>query len=170
MKIRFELAILVILITSIFLSAPISAELNLTADGNPPAPEFVSMTPDQGRYQNGTSASNVTVEYRANRFDVEGLILLGEGSNLSLSYDDGLVMNFSRNEKQWTYYTTNITVSENTRFYAWAWHTSNDNGTAEAYQEDFFELSGHYVFSNNSEYLPVKKCFNNNKIYNRKRC
>ncbi|MHA1912366.1 MAG: PKD domain-containing protein [Candidatus Kariarchaeaceae archaeon] len=161
MKIRFELAILVILITSIFLSAPITAELNLTADGNPPAPEFVSMTPDRSLYDNGTSTSNVTVEYRADRFDVEGLILLGEGSNLSLSYDDGLMMNLSYTYKQWAYYTTNITVSENTRFYAWAWHTSHDNGTEEPYQEDFFEQSGHYVFSNTSEYLPVKESVSN---------
>ena len=163
MKIRFELAILVILVTSIFLSAPTPAELNLTADGEPPAPEFVSMTPDKSLYINGTS-NNVTVEYRADRFDVEGLILLGTGSNLSLSYDDGLMMNLSRTYKQWAYYTTNITVSENTRFYAWAWHTSHDNGTEEVYQEDFFELKGHHVFSNNSEYLPYKESISNTTI------
>ena len=106
MKIRFELAILVILITSIFLSAPTPAELNLTAEGDPPAPEFLSMTPDRGLYDNGTIASNVSIEYRADRFDVEGLILLGEGSNLSLSYDDGLEMNLTDTYRQWAYYNT----------------------------------------------------------------
>ena len=60
-----------------------------------PAPEFVSVTPDNENSFLYQVNDTVTITYTTSRFNVEGMMLLGQGSNLTAQITDSGVKNFT---------------------------------------------------------------------------
>ncbi len=145
--------------TSIIIILLIVSSLPLTITpvvaANVPAPEFVSMTPDGSGSFVVSYNTTVTITYTADRFAVDGVILLGTGSNLTTNYNEKLI-NFTamNSHRDKTTYELNITITSYTVFYAYAWSGSFSNGTTENF-ENFDGVNGHQVWVQNKETYPV---------------
>ena len=121
-----------LLIVSIYPTQYLSvAEVN---DQIPPAPEFISVVPDgdNGDYifnQNDT----VKIQYTSDRFDVEGLILVGEGSGLSWNITFTETNNFTKSSSLGpeSVYDIDLNVTSYTVFVVYAWYNDLDNITME---------------------------------------
>ena len=118
-----------------------------------PAPSFIRITIGGVELQNSTISVNSTIkiEYRADRTSVEGVLLLGEGSGLSLTVGQGESFLFTKDlsEKEFSYYSFEFNVSEYTKFYAWSWSQTIFNGTAETFDNLNPDPSGnqyHYLW------------------------
>ena len=116
------------------LVTPIVAE-----DIGVPAPSFVSITPDGNPSGSLIFDENetITIRYTADRLKVEGLILLGSGSNLTSVSNGAQAVNFTKisSLKDLSTYEVKINVTTYTIFYAFAWSGSVTNGTSEEFDE-----------------------------------
>ncbi len=131
MKFKFTL----LLILLFFSLLPISmASVNLNDNHNPMTmPVFISLnntgTPTNSYiYDNQTV---ITINYKADRYNIDGLILLGQGSNLTENKDNlGQNRNFTKDYslRDQSYYSIQINVTSYTYFYAYAWYGSYENG------------------------------------------
>ncbi len=128
MKSRFILLITILFIGSIPFT-PISAASAV------PAPEFISITPD------GNTAGSLifdvnetlTIQYKTDRLSVDGVILLGSGSNLTENINDARALNFTRvssfqDKSTWE---VEFDITSYTKFHAYAWSVDLVNGTYE---------------------------------------
>ena len=121
-----------LLIVSIYPTQYLSvAEVN---DQIPPAPEFISVVPDG---DNGDCIFNqndtVKIQYTSDRFDVEGLILVGEGSGLSWNITFTETNNFTKSSSLGpeSVYDIDLNVTSYTVFVVYAWYSDLDNITME---------------------------------------
>ncbi|MCY3410227.1 MAG: PKD domain-containing protein [Candidatus Heimdallarchaeota archaeon] len=139
MKLKFVLLLAMLCLSSLPMT-PIYAQ---TA-GEVPAAEFVSITPD------GTPAGSffyninetITITYTADRFDVDGVKLLGTGSNLTENINTAMNLTKVSSFQGKSTYSVDINVSSYTEFYAYAWSVSFDNGTNEEFDR-FDGLDAH---------------------------
>ena len=126
----------------------------VSQSGTPPAPEFVSISPEKTIYAIGEA---ITVEYRADRFEVDGVVIVGEGSNLSLNPENSLNMTLKRSYREYSYYSITFNVTSFTKFWAWAWSGSITNGTAEALEPFAHGDKAHYIFVEGQQMPPSLK-------------
>ncbi len=126
----------------------------ISQSGTPPAPEFVSISPEKTLYAIGEA---ITVEYRVDRFEVDGVILVGEGSNLSINPENSLNMTLKRSYREYSYYSVTFNVTSFTKFWAWAWSGSITNGTAEDLEPFAHGDKAHYIFVEGQQMPPSLK-------------
>jgi hypothetical protein len=101
--------------------------------------------------QNYPIGTLITVEYSVKRYvGVDGVKLVGEGSNLTLDINLGLELNFSYSFEFRSYYTGTFNLTEHTYFKAYGWIGEINNGTYE--EVDYFAHLGpwHYLFINDN--------------------
>jgi hypothetical protein len=99
--------------------------------------------------QNYPIGTLITVEYSVKRYvGVDGVKLVGEGSNFTLDINLGLELNFSHSFELRTYYTGTFNLTDHTYFKAYGWIGDISNGTYE--EVDYFAHLGqwHYLFVN----------------------
>ncbi|MHA1687104.1 MAG: PKD domain-containing protein [Candidatus Heimdallarchaeaceae archaeon] len=89
----------------------------------------------------------ITVEYSVDRFaGINGVILVGYGSNLTTDIDSAISLNYSHSLKAKSYYTGVFNLTENTRFKAYAWIGDKDNGTYEELSNFNHLEAWHYLY------------------------
>jgi hypothetical protein len=144
-----------IIVTTILVTIALGTIPNRVAHANTTArPRFENLSSDPQsnglNFQNGTL---ITVEYSVYRYSsVNGVIIVGSGSNLSIDINDGLELNFSHSLRDRSYYTGTFNLTENTYFKGYGWIGEITNGTYEEV-DDFAHLGPwHYLFVN--EYAP----------------
>jgi len=124
-------------------------------------------------FDNGTL---ITVEYSVDRFaGIDGVVLVGYGSNLTVDLTHALKLNYSRSYRDRSYYVGSFNLTENTRFKAYAWIGTIDNGTYEEL-ESFNHLGAwHYLYTTNNPLPPrfytISNAVNsetNSKVYTAK--
>lgn len=152
MKIRFILILSLLFIGSLPLVTPIIAESNEV-----PTPLFVSITPDGNPSGSLIFDVNetITIRYTADRSSVDGLILLGTGSNLTTSINNENAVNLTKvsSLKDKSTYEAIINVTSYTIFYAYAWSVTITNGTTEEF--DLFDgIEGHQLWVNSQVIYP----------------
>lgn len=124
-------------------------------DPKPSVPEFRGVTPagDSNNYifeENQT----VTILYDADRFDVDGIVLVGDGSGLQL--DPVFARNFTKisSEKAFSYYEIELNVSGYTYFFAYSWSKSLTNNSMEVL--DLFDNApGHQMWTEEGSSYPT---------------
>lgn len=156
MKKILPIILLILLLGGLTLST--NAINHVMEDNAVPAPEFVSIDPDgtPGGSFIFVENANVTIEYTADRYDTEGLILLGTGSNLTADYSDYRAINFTLIDsfEGKSTFEVNVTLTSFTIFYAYAWNNELSNGTMEEF--DFFDkIEGHQTWILTGPQYPV---------------
>jgi hypothetical protein len=165
MKFKFTL----LLILLFFSLLPTSmASVNLNDNHNPiTMPVFISLN-DTGTPTNSYIYDNqtvITINYKADRYNIDGLILLGQGSNLTenkdnLSQNRNFTKDYSLRDQ--SYYSIEINVTSYTYFYAYAWYGSYENGT----YEEVSLVGGqsvHQLYINEGKWYP--QILTNEEIY-----
>jgi len=135
------------------------------AEGVPPA-KFVNITVDGEELTNHIVKVNTTVKihYTAQRFEVDGVVLLGSGNNLTESVDDAVAANFSLNEDKASgptkYFSIEFNITEYTKFYAYAWKGNYSNGVIEDFSSIDSDLEGqayHHIWVEGEQIYPKFK-------------
>jgi len=156
MKIKSTL-VLALLMLALLPSGSTAISTDASQDG-PPAPVFMALnetgiTPDSYIYQNNTF---VQISYKADRNAVDGLVLLGSGSNLTTQISNkDYLRNFTKTSslKANSFYEIDLKITGYTYFYAWAWSGSLTNGTAEKLNV-IDDSPGHEVWVENGNLYP----------------
>ncbi|MHA2248897.1 MAG: PKD domain-containing protein [Candidatus Kariarchaeaceae archaeon] len=130
----------IILILLVLGGIPLQVSPSLGNDQEPgtvPAPSFISITPDSNPSGSNIYSVNttITLTYEASRFDVDGIILLGFGSNLTTELTNPRALNFSVSSsfRDKSTYVTEFNVTSYTTFYAYSWSVGLNNGTMEEF-------------------------------------
>ena len=156
MKIKFVILIFMLLSSLLPISG---SEIELNNDHeNFFGPIFISLS-DTGDPINSYIYDNqtiLTINYKADRYNVEGIILLGQGSNLTenkidLSQNRNFTKDYSLRDK--SYYSIKINLTSYTYFYAYAWYGNFENGT----YEEISLVGGakfHELYINNGKWFP----------------
>ncbi len=125
----------------------ISAETN-----KPPAPEIIEIDPPGYYFANET---NITVYYSVERFKgVNGILLVGEGSNLTINLNHALQLNFSHSLRDRSYYNGTFTLTSNTKFKAYSWSQEITNGTYEDLDPFNHQDGWHYLYARTDRFTP----------------
>ncbi|MCG3225591.1 MAG: hypothetical protein H7645_01625 [Candidatus Heimdallarchaeota archaeon] len=150
---RLKKSLTLLLLTSIIVSVVFSVtNTNNVIAEDEAKPRLESLTAEgfEGfpgkNYPTGTL---IDVEYSVKRYvGVDGVVLVGEGSNFTLDINQGLELNFSHSLEVRSYYTGTFNLTEHTYFKAYGWIGEITNGTYE--EVDFFAHLGpwHYLFVN----------------------
>ena len=118
---------LFIIITFLLISTlPVTMITHGETDDNPipPLPKFIAVVP-RGDAGNHIFAVNTTVviKYQADRFDVDGLILVGNGSGLVEDPESPLAVNFTKigSIRDISTYEVELNVTSYTYFLAYSW-------------------------------------------------
>ncbi|MFV2015159.1 MAG: hypothetical protein ACC656_07025, partial [Candidatus Heimdallarchaeota archaeon] len=129
MKRKF-LVIILLLVIGLYPTQYLS--IAQTDDPKPSEPIFKGVNPS-GESDSYIFEENqtVTILYDANRFDVDGIVLVGKGSGLGL--DPVLAKNFTRVSSlgPTSSYEIKLNVSEYTYFFAYSWSKALTNNTKE---------------------------------------
>lgn len=113
-------------------------------------------------FDNGTL---ITVEYSVDRFaGINGVILVGIGSNLTTNIQNALSLNYSHSYRDKTYYTGTFNLTENTKFKAYAWIGEITNGTYEDLSTFNHLEPWHYLYVTNEPSPP--KLYATDKLQN----
>ncbi len=136
-----------------------------------PSPEFTGISVDGETVTRFVFDVNTTVKisYSADRFAVDGILLLGQGSNLTEDVSKAEASNYSmtldskfRDKK---FFSIEINVTEFTKFYAWAWSGDITNGTRETIDNFDRDREGgtgyHYLWVTEDERYPEFKSIRN---------
>ncbi len=103
-----------------------------------PSPNFLSIKVGNNVVNNYvfTNGTEISIQYSADRFAVDGLLILGTGSGLTLNKTLAKQMNhtFAIDSalKALRYFSYKLNVTGFTQFYVWAWSQNINNGTREA--------------------------------------
>ncbi len=124
-----------------------------------PAPVFVSITPsgDPANSQIYEINETITLNYKADRFEVDGIMLLGTGSNFTEDINDPLALNFTLSDsfKNESNYEVKFNVTSSySVFYAYSWSITLDNGTKEEFSFDDGSI-GHQIWTKTGPQYPV---------------
>jgi len=89
----------------------------------------------------------ITVEYSVDRLvDISGVVIVGSGSNLTLTPATSISLNFSNSQVDRSYYTGSFNLTSLTSFKGYAWIGEINNGTYEVL-ENFNHLGPwHYLY------------------------
>ena len=126
----------------------------------PPAPVFQSLD-NTGNpagshiYDNNTE---ITISYKANRYAVDGLVLLGSGSNLTISLSNtDYVRNFTKTSslRDNSFYSIKLNITSYTYFYAYAYSGNLNNGTYEKLDSLIDSSPGHELWINQGKLYPT---------------
>lgn len=124
------------------------------------APKFESLEADDNPVGNQISFSNgtiISVEYSVDRYaGIDGVLIIGQGSNLTEIVENALSLNFSTSFEDRSYYKGSFNLTENTYFKGYSYVGLETNGTEEEV-EIFNHLgSWHYLYvsDNEGEILP----------------
>lgn len=130
-----------------------------------PAPIFVSISKDDQALTSNTVAINdtVSIQYKADRYTVDGIILLGQGNNLTenvtLAESNNFTLSFDSSAKAYSFYSIEVNITEYTKFYAWAWSGTINNGTREELTNFDQDREGgdafHYIWVENALIYPT---------------
>ncbi len=151
--------IIVLMILVSMVGGLVPAHTYAQSDGTVPAPIFERVSVDNVPVERYVFDVNTTVKisYKADRFAVDGILLLGQGSNLTEDVQLAKTLNFSftldRKFKAFSYYSIELNVTEFTKYYAWAWSGSVTNGT----REEFTTIDQDRENGNAYRYLWVKQ-------------
>ncbi|MHA1304677.1 MAG: hypothetical protein ACTSPI_13345, partial [Candidatus Heimdallarchaeaceae archaeon] len=148
---RKEVTLILIVLISISLAFyfnPISSVRGETV----PAPKLKEYTPAGYSIDNGTI---ITVNYTVPRFaGIDGVLLVGEGSNLTTNLDSALELNYTHSYRDLSYYSGSFNLTENTKFKAYAWSGDVSNGTYEDLEVVNHLGAWHYIYARNSLHPP----------------
>ncbi|NPD89467.1 MAG: PKD domain-containing protein [Asgard group archaeon] len=150
---RRKKSLTLLLLTSILVSVVFSVinTKNVLAE-NEARPRLESIIAEGFEGFNGQNYPNgtlITVEYSVKRYvGVDGVKLVGAGSNFTLDINLGLELNFSNSFELRSYYTGTFNLTEHSYFKAYGWIGDVTNGTYE--EVDYFAHLGpwHYLFVN----------------------
>ncbi|MBY9002262.1 MAG: hypothetical protein KGD64_15185, partial [Candidatus Heimdallarchaeota archaeon] len=121
----------------------------LAASTAEPTLEHIMIDEDEIDYYNFENNTEITVEYSVDRYSgVDGIVLVGEGSNLNMTTVDSLNLAFSYSFQDRTYYTVTFELTENTYFKGYGWVGDKTNGTYEEVDEFNHLGPWHYLFVN----------------------
>ncbi|RMG28052.1 MAG: hypothetical protein D6732_19245, partial [Methanobacteriota archaeon] len=159
---------------SIFAAAIPTTVLGQEQEGIP-SPEFTGISVDGNTVTRYVFDINTTVKisYTADRFAVDGILLLGQGSNLTEDIATAKSSNYSmtlddqfRDKK---FFSIEINVTEFTKFYAWAWFGDITNGTREVIDNFDVDREGgngyHYLWIKQGERYPEFQIIRNATLY-----
>lgn len=145
-------------------SAAIPSNVLAQDDSSIPSPEFIGVSVNGETVTRYVFDVNTTVKisYSADRFAVDGVLLLGSGSNLTedLSAAEGqnYSMTLERKFRDKKFFSIEINVTEFTKFYAWAWSGDINNGTRELIENFDTDREGgqgfHYLWVTQEERYP----------------
>lgn len=105
----------------------------------PPAPEFNSVVPDgQDNDYIFNQNETVTLQYTADRFEVEGLVIIGNGSDLLWEFNLTNSQNFTKTNSLGpiSVYEYEFNVTSYTIFVVYSWYNDISNRTMEVLEND----------------------------------
>lgn len=95
----------------------------------------------------------VTILYQADRFDADGLVLVGEGSGLDLDPITGRNFTLDSSQGPDSFYEIELNVTEYTYFFAYSWSNTLSNNTKE--DLDFVDNAlGHQMWTIEGSQFP----------------
>ena len=150
---RRSKSLTLLLLTSILVSVVFSVmNTNTVLAENEARPRLESMVAEGFEGfpgKNYPAGTLISVEYSVRRYvGVDGVVLVGEGSNFTLDINQGLELNFSHSFELRSYYSGTFNLTEHMYFKAYGWIGEINNGTYE--EVDYFAHLGnwHYLFVN----------------------
>jgi hypothetical protein len=153
----------ILFITLMIFSSPINSEHDSDPDEDIAPPELIRVLVDDSEITELRVPVNSTVklEYNADRFNTDGLLLLGTGSNLTLSiqvaFDNNYSFTLDRARVDKKYFSIEFNVTENTKFFAYTWHGELTEGIYEDIDKiDKLDGRGtHQIFVTTDTNVPV---------------
>ncbi len=159
-KNKIGIIILFLLITSLGISNQVNGlttnpsqtdRISYNQSNVPPAPELLSISPEKTLYEIG---EEITIEYIADRYQVDGVIIVGVGSGLTTDPDHGLNMTLYKSYKDQSYYKVTLNITSFTKFWAWAWSGTIQNRTVEELEPFAHGDKAHYIFVEGQQLPP----------------
>ncbi|MHA2253461.1 MAG: PKD domain-containing protein [Candidatus Kariarchaeaceae archaeon] len=157
MKLKFSLIILLLVFPTITTQIG-SLDSIQPQQVTVPAPVFVSLIPSgepEGSYIFQINQT-IEIQYLTTRNEVDGILLLGNGSNLVQEFDHPDVLEFKldRSQKNVSWYKIELNVTSYTQFIAYSWSTVKSNGT---YEEINFKdgATGHELWTTEGQQFPI---------------
>ncbi len=139
--------VVIILITLSLGLGPFDPNMHAASSTEPILESLVAEGLEDFQGINFPNLTLITVEYSVDRFiGVSGIVIVGSGSNLSLTPETSLALNFSYSQVDRSYYEGTFSLTNLTLFKGYAWIGDITNGTYEEL-ENFNHLGPwHYLY------------------------
>jgi hypothetical protein len=157
MKLKFSLIILLLIFPTIAIQIG-SLDSIQPHQVTVPAPVLFAIRPSSDPPRSNVYQINQTIEieYFTTRNEVDGILLLGNGSNLVQDYNqpDALEFKLDRSLQNVSWFKVELNVTSYTQFIAYSWSMDKSNGTYE--ELDFKDgASGHEIWITEGQKFPL---------------